>query len=57
MEQNALIFCKNCITKNTFHKNKRLINIAEVDIKRIVLSSKDSYSNKIYLNTLLDIYT
>ena len=57
MEQNALIFSKNCITKNTFHKNKRLINIAEVDIKRIVLSSKDSYSNKIYLKTLLDIYT
>ena len=57
MEQNVLIFCKNCINKNTFHKNKRLINIAEVDIKRIVLSSKDSYSNKIYLSTFLDIYT
>ena len=46
MEQKALIFGKDCIDKNAFHKNKRPINIDELDIRRIVLSSKDSYGNK-----------
>ena len=46
MEQNALIFGKDCINKNPCHKNKRPINIDEVDIRRIVLSSKHSYGNK-----------
>ena len=47
MEQKALIFGEDCINKNTFHKNKRPINIDEVDIRRIVLSSKHSYGNKV----------
>ena len=46
MEQNTLIFGEDCINKNAFHKNKRPINIDEVDIKRIVLSSKHSYGNR-----------
>ena len=46
MEQKALNFGEDCINKNAFHKNKRPINIKEVDIKRIVLSSKHSYDNK-----------
>ena len=46
MEQKALIFDEDCINKNAFHKNKRPINIDEVDIRRIVLSSKHSYGNK-----------
>ena len=35
---------ENGIIKSTFYKNKRLININEVDIKEIVLSPKVSYS-------------
>ena len=56
MEQKALYFGENGIIKNAFHKNKKLININEVDIKKIVLSDKDLMAIKIYLNTLLDIY-
>ena len=46
MKQKALYFGENGIIKNDFHKNKRPININEVDIKRIVLSNKKSYGNK-----------
>ena len=46
MEQKALIFGEDCINKNAFLKNKRPINIDEVDIGRIVLSKKYSNSNK-----------
>ena len=62
MEQKALIFGKNCINKNAFHKNKRPIDIDEVDIKIIVLSGKHSYDNKGsfkyfigYINVGLDV--
>ena len=45
MEQKALTFGDDCINKNAFHKNERPINTDEVDIRRIVLSSKYSYGN------------
>ena len=38
MEQNVLIFDKQCINKNALHEDKRPINIDKVDIKRIVSS-------------------
>ena len=42
-----MIFGEDCIYKNiVFHKNKRPIKIDEVDVRRIVLSSKHSYGNK-----------
>ena len=58
MEQKALIFGEDCINKNAFLKNKRPINIDEVDIGRIALSKKYYIQilTKVYLNTLLDIY-
>ena len=37
-EQEAVYFGENGIIKNVFHKNKRPININEVDIEEIVLS-------------------
>ena len=46
MDQEALHFGENSIMKNAFHKNKKPININEVDIKRIISSNKKSYSNK-----------
>ena len=39
-------FDEKCIVKNLFPKYKRSINIEEVDIKKIVLSSKELYGNK-----------
>ena len=43
MEQEAIYFRENDIIKNAFHKNKRPININEVDIERINSSDKKSY--------------
>ena len=45
MEQKALHFGKECIIKNLFHEHKQPINIDNVDIKKIGLSSKKSNSN------------
>ena len=44
MEQEAVYFGENGIIKCAFHKNKKPININEVDIEEIVLSHKKSYS-------------
>ena len=43
MEQEAVYLRENGITKSAFHKNKRPININEVDIERIKLLDKRSY--------------
>ena len=43
MEQEAIYFGENGIIKSAFHKNKRPININEVDIERIKLLDKRSY--------------
>ena len=41
-----MIFGKDCINKHAFHKDKRPINIDEVNIRRIVLSRVYSCCNK-----------
>ena len=43
MEQEAIHFGENSIIKSAFHKNKKPIDINEVDIKRIALSDKKSH--------------
>ena len=43
MEQEAVHFRENSIIKSTFHKNKKAININEVDIKTISLLDKNLY--------------
>ena len=42
-----MIFDKKGIIKNLFHKSKQSINIHKVDIKRIVLSIKESYGKRV----------
>ena len=37
MEQEVVHFGENSVIKSAFHKNKRPLNINEVDIKRIKL--------------------
>ena len=54
MEQEAIYFGENGIIKSAFHKNKRHININEVDIEKEHCQIKNK-SIKIRLNTLLDI--
>ena len=46
MEQNSSFIGKQCINKNTFHKNTRPIVTDKVDVRRMVLSKKDSYGKK-----------
>ena len=41
MEQKIVIFGKQGIDKNSFHEDKRPINIVKVKIKRIMLSKID----------------
>ena len=48
MEQEAVCFGENDIIKSVFHKNKRLININELDIKKIVLLHEKSYSKDLF---------
>ena len=36
MEQDALYFGENCIIKSVFHKNKKPINIDEVDVDKYI---------------------
>ena len=43
MEQEAVCFGENDIIKSAFHKNKKPININEVDTEEIVLFHKKSY--------------
>ena len=40
MEQEAIYFGENGIIKSAFHKNKRPININEVDIEKRALPDK-----------------
>ena len=43
------------IRKSTFYKNKKINNIEDIDVNNIFVSKKESYGNKIHLNTLSDI--
>ena len=38
-----MYFGENSIIKGAFHKNKKLVNVKEVDIKRIALLDKKPY--------------
>ena len=41
-----MVFKKDGVIKNEFHKSKQSINFDKVDIRKIVISSKDSYGKK-----------
>ena len=53
MEQGAVYFEENGIIKSVFHKNKRPININEVNIDELAYPIKD-HIVRIHLNTLLN---
>ena len=55
MEQKALIFEKQCTNKTGFPKTKKPIRIDNVEIRRILLSKKDSHLKKNNLNILLNL--
>ena len=54
--EKVLIFGEECIIKTKFHVYEKSINIDKVEIKRIVLSNKESYGKQVHINILLDLY-
>ena len=44
-------------TRVIFIKNKKLFNIDDIDVNKILVSKKEAYGKKAGLNTLLDIVT
>ena len=52
MEQKALVFEKQCINKNAFHKHKHLIDINKVGIDNIVISSKFHVAKRVHFNVI-----
>ena len=52
---NIINFDDKKITRSNFCKNKKLFNIHDLDVNKILISKKESYGKKIHLNTSLDI--
>ena len=48
-------FVDKIIRKSDFHKSKKALQIDDVDVNKFLVSKKESYDTKMYLNTLLDI--
>ena len=55
MSGKSINFEDKKINKSNFYKNKKLFNIHDLDVNKILVSKKESYATKIHLNTLLDI--
>ena len=55
MSGKSINFDDKKINKSTFYKNKKLFNIHDLDVNKILVSKKESYGKKIHLNTPLDI--
>ena len=48
-------FAGKKINSSTFHKNKKIFNIYDIDVTKILASEKSPLVKKTHLNTLLDI--
>ena len=46
MNGKNIIFDNKNINKNTFYKNKKLFNIYDIDIDKILICKKESYGKK-----------
>ena len=55
MSGKNIIFDDKKINSSTFYKNKKLFNMYEIDVSKMLISKKDPYGKKAHLNTLLDI--
>ena len=54
-EKNIIFSDKNINNKSNFYKNKKLFNIYDIDVDKILISKKEPYGKKANLNTVLDI--
>ena len=55
MSGKKIIFDYEKINKSSFYKNKKLSNIYEIDVNKILVSKKEPCGKKIHLNTTLDM--
>ena len=57
MAGKSINFDDKKINKSNFYKNKKLFNLNDIDVNKILVSKKESYGTNIHLNTSLDIVT
>ena len=43
------------VCMSSFYENKKLFNIYDIDVNKILVSKKEPYGKKIHLNTTLDM--
>ena len=55
MSGRSINFDNNKIEKSDFYKNKKIFNIDDIDVNKILVSKKNNMVNIIHLNTLLGI--
>ena len=55
MKGKSIYFDDKKINKSNFYRNKKLFNIDETVVGKILDSKRKSYGKKVHLNTLLDI--
>ena len=55
MSRKNINFNDKKIRKSTFYNNKKINNIEDIDINKILISKKNHTVQKIQLNTLSDI--
>ena len=55
MSRKKTIFDDKKINKSNFYKRKKVFNIDDIDVNKILVSKKESYDKKSHLNTSLDI--
>ena len=57
MAGKSINFDDKKINKSNFYKNKKLFNLNDIDVNKILASKKESHGTNIHLNTSLDIVT
>ena len=55
MSGKSINFDDEKINKSNFYKSKKLFNIHDLDVNKILVSKNESYGTKNHLNTSLDI--
>ena len=55
MSRKSINFDNKKINKSNFYTNKKLFNINDLDVNKILISRKESMVQKIHLNISLDI--
>ena len=55
MSGKSINFDYKKINKSNFYKNKKIFNLHDIDVNKILVTKKESYGTKIHLNASLDI--